>query len=145
MSAIVALLFGIQSSPPGTLPPERFCVELLQVVAAASERPAFRSLEGATAQPRLTFANCRITDASRDRRYVCAQSDAPLPLRREALVDATLRCLPRAFRMAEPPSAGITRIRVGSLAILISDSGRPDGRGPRAVTYSVVVVPIHRR
>jgi hypothetical protein len=118
-----------------------FCTTLRQLLGAAGERPAFRSLGRrgpARAAAGLDFDGCRIVPQLYSDRLVCSRVAGPRNAGGPAVQARIERCLPRVLIMSEPEGSRFTRFRIGTLAFYLE-------RKPRLLTFTLFALPIERR
>jgi hypothetical protein len=109
-----------------------FCTDLVRVVAAAGERPAFaslRAIDDGAGSAMLGFRDgCGRSEDEAGRSFGCYRQLPPAELRVDALAESIARCLPAAERLADPPGDGrfrehIVRFRVPNATIEIAEGG----------------------
>ena len=126
-----------------------FCAELKTVVAAAQERPAFRSMPADVEVPALGFQRCLVIDLF-EPTFICVEDFTDAAARWSSLREWISDCLPGALpyrpRGASPPRADeqVARLRHGDAAILIHEAGYAN-LPQRYVALHVEAVPRRER
>jgi hypothetical protein len=113
------LILGLLLPLAAQAGPDPLCADVQRLAKGAEETPAFDSLLRDKFAPRL-LAYC----AANGRGYDCHESLLPPDVSHAMLGVRIARCLPGASLTVEDPAGpGTTRVRSGTLDIILEESG----------------------
>lgn len=118
-------------------PPDRFCIHLKGLAAAAEETPAFASLGGQSLDA-LLGSYCVVPPTAVT--MLCVRSLLPPEISAESLVARMEQCLP-GFRITPDTGFRETRVEHGRLRIDIAENGGPGAHVGRTVTLYISAIP----